>query len=333
MARGEGKHIKVWSWRHAVLKSGLAATTRHVLLTLSCYMNDVGGACYPTIEQLVEDTGLGRSTVIEHLGRAVAAGWLKKRLHGFKGQEWKNNEYEACLPEPTELGLEEEKGSPANGLASPVDKKEGSPAAGLRTCEGSPANTPKVVQQLDTTSSSPLYTPPLARERAVDIFDCFWNALVTVWGEGGVRRDAMDGFEQVQLMLDRWIASGATVAICRSLFLTRQRQKRRDGQKPIYAFSYFDTAIPDAVQKAKAEGRKKAVAVSTPQDEAWLRSAANVIQCKAFRKYRLREVLTTADDQAITEFERQYGLPDALPDWWLTENKDAFRKLVEGVTA
>ena len=31
-----------WTWRHAILEAELPATTKHVLLTISCFMNDVG---------------------------------------------------------------------------------------------------------------------------------------------------------------------------------------------------------------------------------------------------------------------------------------------------
>lgn len=87
-----------WSWRHAVLKSDLPPTTRHVLLTISCFMNDVGGGCYPTQEQLAQASGLTDRAVRKHIDAAVEAGWLVKREHGFRGQKWRNHEYEASWP-------------------------------------------------------------------------------------------------------------------------------------------------------------------------------------------------------------------------------------------
>lgn len=89
---------RAWSWRHAVLKSGLPATTRHVLLTISCFMNDVGGGCYPTQEQLAEASGLSDRAVRQHIDDAVKAGWLTRKEHGFRGQKWRNHEYEAAWP-------------------------------------------------------------------------------------------------------------------------------------------------------------------------------------------------------------------------------------------
>lgn len=87
-----------WSWRHAILKSDLPATTRHVLLTVSCFMNDVGGGCYPTQEQIAEASGLTDRSVRQHIEVAIEAGWLKRKEHGFRGQKWRNYEYEASWP-------------------------------------------------------------------------------------------------------------------------------------------------------------------------------------------------------------------------------------------
>jgi len=89
---------RAWSWRHAVLRSGLPATTRHVLLTLSVFMDGTGRSCFPKIEDLVKATALSKKSVITHLGKAVEAGWLRKQLHGYKGQRWRQLEYESCWP-------------------------------------------------------------------------------------------------------------------------------------------------------------------------------------------------------------------------------------------
>jgi len=63
-----------WSWRHALLKSDLPATTRHVLLTISCFMNDVGGGCYPTHKHI----GAGKGTVGEQNAVQAAKGAAKQ---------------------------------------------------------------------------------------------------------------------------------------------------------------------------------------------------------------------------------------------------------------
>lgn len=87
-----------YTWRQAVIKSQLASTTRHVLLTLGCHMNDMGESCYPSIETLCEETGLSNRAVITHLKLAVEAGFISCDKHGFSGQKWARNEYKATFP-------------------------------------------------------------------------------------------------------------------------------------------------------------------------------------------------------------------------------------------
>ena len=87
-------------WRDAVASpAGPKATTRHVLLTLSLYMNLDGGSCFPTTLTLEEATGLSEKTVVTHLDRAEREGWIDKVDAGRSGRGWKRNGYEARLPE------------------------------------------------------------------------------------------------------------------------------------------------------------------------------------------------------------------------------------------
>lgn len=90
---------RAWTWRHAIIKSELPATTRHVLLTISCFMNEVGGGCYPTTKDLAAATGLSERAICTHIKAAAKAGWLVVSEHGFRGQKWKNHQYQAAWPE------------------------------------------------------------------------------------------------------------------------------------------------------------------------------------------------------------------------------------------
>lgn len=89
----------VYSWRQCVISSDLPPVTRHVLITLSMHMDVWGDNCYPTIDQIMYETGLGRTTVIKHINVAVELGWLRKQEHGFRGREWRNNQYYPEVPE------------------------------------------------------------------------------------------------------------------------------------------------------------------------------------------------------------------------------------------
>lgn len=120
-----------WTWRHAIAKSDLPAATKHVLLTISLYMNDMGKGCYPTQKDLAEDTSLSERAVRKHIDIAVQAGWITRREHGFRGQKWRNHEYEPRWPERQDVDSENqhvEKGaaprsSPSAKGAEPNDKK------------------------------------------------------------------------------------------------------------------------------------------------------------------------------------------------------------------
>lgn len=154
-----------WSWRHAVLKSDLPPTTRHVLLTISCFMNDVGGGCYPTQEQLAEASGLTARAIRKHIDAAVDAGWLVKREHGFRGQKWRNHEYEATWP-AQHVGTENQH----------VD--EGEEPRSARFSEGEERRSGKVRNHVPTilpdhSSNSSLRSE--ACERAS--FEEVWNAF------------------------------------------------------------------------------------------------------------------------------------------------------------
>lgn len=88
-----------FSWRQAILQSDLAPTTRHVLLTLACHMNDAGESCYPSVELLAKETGLSTRAVITHLNLAKESGWIEVDKHGFRGQKWNRNDYKMAWPE------------------------------------------------------------------------------------------------------------------------------------------------------------------------------------------------------------------------------------------
>lgn len=110
-----GAMSTAWSWRHAILQSELPPTTRFVLLTISCHMNDVGGGCYPSTRLLASESGLSERAVCEHIGKAVDAGWLVKTQHGFRGQKWRQNEYAAAWPKPSETPKSDTDSDPETG--------------------------------------------------------------------------------------------------------------------------------------------------------------------------------------------------------------------------
>lgn len=143
------KYAKFFSWRTAVLNSDLPPTTRHVLLTLACHMNDAGESCHPSIAKLCHETGLSNRAVISHLTIAKDRGWISIGKHGFSGQRWSNNDYRISWPD--------DEGSERRSL--PLDLKVVNVAT-----EGSERSDVKVVNDVHT--STPVNSPGVLQTRA-----------------------------------------------------------------------------------------------------------------------------------------------------------------------
>ena len=67
---------RYFSWQHAIIKSQLEPTTRHVCLTIGCHMAADGSGCFPSYQHIADETGLSRRSVIEHVAKAAEAGYL-----------------------------------------------------------------------------------------------------------------------------------------------------------------------------------------------------------------------------------------------------------------
>ncbi|MBC8730005.1 helix-turn-helix domain-containing protein [Paraburkholderia sp. UCT2] len=103
--------MKPWTWRHAIINSPLPPTTRHVLLTLSCHVNDVGEDCFPSTKTLARETGLSERSVCTHLELAATEGWFAVRKHGYGGQKWARHQYYPRVPDDFVLPDRDEKGA------------------------------------------------------------------------------------------------------------------------------------------------------------------------------------------------------------------------------
>lgn len=160
----KGDSSRAWTWRHAIAKSDLPPTTKHVLLTLSIFMSEAGQSCFPSIDDLVEATSLSKRAVMEHLQRACAAGWLKRSLHGFRGQRWRRLEYEPLWPQ-REVDTEQEQFAEGGDAGSPPLKNE----VVTQVHEGGDRPSPKVVTQGDRDRDQSIHqsnTSPSLRENA-----------------------------------------------------------------------------------------------------------------------------------------------------------------------
>ena len=110
--------MKSYTWRPAIINSTLHPTTRHVLLTLSCHVNDAGEPTYPSTRTIARECGLSERSAVTHLQLAAKAGWLKVSKHGYAGQKWARNEYYPRVPDDFEPYVDPEKGTERNSVPS-----------------------------------------------------------------------------------------------------------------------------------------------------------------------------------------------------------------------
>ncbi|CAB3742691.1 hypothetical protein LMG24238_06924 [Paraburkholderia sediminicola] len=116
--------MKPWTWRHAIISSPLPSTTRHVLLTLSCHVNDAGEPAYPSTALLATETGLSERSVVTHLQDAAALGWLIVQKHGYGGQRWARNQYYPRVPDGFELPDREIRGTERTSVPSKTGRNK-----------------------------------------------------------------------------------------------------------------------------------------------------------------------------------------------------------------
>jgi|GEM_PF-5191686 len=162
---------RAWSWRHAVTQSELPPTTRHVLLTLSIFMDETGASCFPSVEDLVAATGLSKRAVLTHLTAACDGGWLERRRHGFRGQKWRRLEYEPLWPDrdadrrEIDAGADREQAVEGGERGAPRSKTE----VVQEVPEGGERGAPKVVNVVHQDREQSIHhsnTSPDLRENA-----------------------------------------------------------------------------------------------------------------------------------------------------------------------
>lgn len=157
----------LFTWRSAIAESDLHPTTRHVLLTLSCYMNERGGSAYPGSTRLARDSGLNLSTVKEHLRRARDEGWLIVLARGGSTPDGgrKASEYVASVP-----GVED----PRSSLTGRPDRVDRSSSPRRPVVQDDPISsviTSEIshhVDDLGPISRAPWIVEGITREEWVD---------------------------------------------------------------------------------------------------------------------------------------------------------------------
>jgi hypothetical protein len=94
----------LFTWRSAIVKSDLPSTQRHVALTLSLHMNEIGESCYPSLKTLANETDFHKETVKDAVDGLEGAGFLVVDRRG--PGRGKTNIYSAAIPETFEIRVE-----------------------------------------------------------------------------------------------------------------------------------------------------------------------------------------------------------------------------------
>ncbi len=97
-------------------------TTRHVLLTISLYMDETGGNCFPSTRTIATNTGLSERVVCRHLKIASDEGWIIKSPAGVNGQGWKRNSYESTIPQKALTQGQHLEAEGTDGKSAPLKK-------------------------------------------------------------------------------------------------------------------------------------------------------------------------------------------------------------------
>ena len=97
--RQSGERIPVWTWRDAVRRTPIAPLTKLVCYSLANYLSDAGRTAAPTIEMLIEDTGLSNRSIATHLQHAVGIGLLAIKRRTARDGRYLRNVYLPRFPD------------------------------------------------------------------------------------------------------------------------------------------------------------------------------------------------------------------------------------------
>jgi hypothetical protein len=146
---GAANGRRAWTWRHAVAESGLKATSKHVLFTLSLFMDDLGDGCFPSIRELVPLSSLTETTLCQHLKIAEDEGWIERRLKERAGRDWARTQYLPKWPDgPQNRGAVQDaaRGTQGNGVPHGQAVESPEKPESDQGVAGAPAGPPRGTQ-------------------------------------------------------------------------------------------------------------------------------------------------------------------------------------------
>lgn len=128
--------MSIWTYKKAVMQSKLATPTKLVLVALDMHVNDMGDPAFPSYGRLAALTSLSSRSVIEHVGLAEQAGWLKREKRFNKEGRQQSNLFYLQVPHHLAIA--------SNAAAEPEDDLSGGEAGSPMGAGGSPSGVKEV---------------------------------------------------------------------------------------------------------------------------------------------------------------------------------------------
>lgn len=123
--------MSIWSYKKAVMQSELSAATKIVLVALDMHVNDMGDPAFPSYARLSTLTSLSSRSVMEHVGVAEDAGWLKREKRFNKEGRQQSNLFYLQVPHHLAMAsnaADEPEGELSGGEAGSPMGEGGSPS-------------------------------------------------------------------------------------------------------------------------------------------------------------------------------------------------------------
>lgn len=158
-------------WRSAALTptSALAAPARLVICALAERMDDRTAVCWPSLQTLVDDTGLSERAVRQHLRTLAELGWLDVEIGGGR----RSSTYRAAIPTTStprhDMPPTPAPDAPQPGTTNPPEGQEmpGTPA-GDAPRGAPPAPESAMNQTIEAAAAAPAADEPTNLAAVVD---------------------------------------------------------------------------------------------------------------------------------------------------------------------
>lgn len=184
----------VMTWRRAIAEAELTATTKHVGLTLSLHMSEIGDSCFPSIDTLAAETSRSKGSILEAIRALELGGFIlvdrpKKTGRGHKSS------YVAVIPRTVLSAARSQSASPSPATLNGDEPETVPPPDRFpETVLSAPTNGTDSPEERSgertggrTAEDEELRNPPAVPPSTGDSFDHFWSTYPRRAGKRAAR--------------------------------------------------------------------------------------------------------------------------------------------------